>query len=242
MKRHEFRRAFGRTGQVVLPVVHVYSEAQTTRNVALLVSEDADGCWLINHHFDALELIPVIETVRKQWPDLWLGVNFLGMEPPVAFEQLALLEKAGIRIDGYWADNAGLADGSDGHPKAAAINAARSEWGWGGLFFGGVAFKYQAFVPASEFEKVAEMAVPYMDVVTTSGPGTGAAAHASKIASFRKGAGQAAIALASGVTPENASDYRDADCFIVATGINKPGDFFEIDAARLRALLDIAAQ
>ncbi len=45
------------------------------------------------------------------------------------------------------------------------------------------------------------------------------------------------LAIASGVTPENVSDYLDiADCFLVATGISR--NFSELDAEKLRRLLD----
>ena len=50
----------------------------------------------------------------------------------------------------------------------------------------------------------------------------------------------APLALASGITPENALNYAaDVDCFMVATGINPPGDFYNIDPQRLRQLLTI---
>jgi uncharacterized protein len=42
------------------------------------------------------------------------------------------------------------------------------------------------------------------------------------------------------VTPDNAAVYAaDVDCFLVATGINRKGDFYNIDPARLAALLDL---
>ena len=79
-----------------------------------------------------------------------------------------------------------------------------------------------------------------MDAVTTSGIATGEAADRAKIAAFRRGCGDAPLALASGVTPENAADYAaDVDAMLVATGINRPGDFYEIDPARLRRLLGV---
>jgi len=79
-----------------------------------------------------------------------------------------------------------------------------------------------------------------MDAVTTSGPATGEEADADKIDDFRRGVSDAPLALASGVTPENAERYgHDVDCFLVATGIAPPGDFYSIDKARLDALLDV---
>jgi predicted TIM-barrel enzyme len=79
-----------------------------------------------------------------------------------------------------------------------------------------------------------------MDVVTTSGIATGHEAEGGKIADFRAGLENAPLALASGITPENAARYgRDVDCFLVATGINRDGDFYNIDPARLDALLAV---
>ena len=70
-----------------------------------------------------------------------------------------------------------------------------------------------------------------MDVVTTSGPATGETAEASRWR-VRAGLGDFPLALASGVTPENAATYADVDAFLVATGINQPGDFYSIDGTR----------
>ncbi|MEM6422211.1 MAG: adenine phosphoribosyltransferase, partial [Pseudomonadota bacterium] len=78
------------------------------------------------------------------------------------------------------------------------------------------------------------------DVVTTSGVATGQEAALDKIAAFREGAGDRPLALASGVTPENAAQYRAVDAFMVATGINRSGDFYTIDPAQLTALLAVA--
>ena len=45
--------------------------------------------------------------------------------------------------------------------------------------------------------------------------------------------------LASGITPDNAASYGDVDAFLVATGINHPGNFYDIDPDRLNALMAI---
>jgi hypothetical protein len=80
------------------------------------------------------------------------------------------------------------------------------------------------------------------DVVTTSGVATGQEADDAKITDFRAGIGDRPLALASGVTPENALRYKDVDAFLVATGINKPGDFYTIDPARLAALMRVTRE
>ena len=76
-----------------------------------------------------------------------------------------------------------------------------------------------------------------MDVVTTSGIATGNAAEISKMATFRSALPDTPIALASGITPENATDYEMVDCFMVATGVNITDDFYNIDPSKLGLLI-----
>jgi hypothetical protein len=89
--------------------------------------------------------------------------------------------------------------------------------------------------------KAASLAAKFMDVVTTSGSATGVAASVKKISDMRKGCGDdVAMALASGVTPKNASQYVPlVDGILVATGVSPPRDFYNLDPARLRALLQV---
>ncbi|MCY3753396.1 MAG: adenine phosphoribosyltransferase, partial [Alphaproteobacteria bacterium] len=63
-----------------------------------------------------------------------------------------------------------------------------------------------------------------------------------KLRCFRAGVGDAPLALASGITPENARNYAEADAFLVATGINRSGDFYNIDPARLARLMRITRE
>ena len=85
----------------------------------------------------------------------------------------------------------------------------------------------------------AKLASRFMDVVTTSGIATGYSADIGKISAFRRGVGDHPLALASGITPENICDYMPwVDAVLVATGINKGEDFYNIDPHRLSQLLD----
>ena len=105
---------------------------------------------------------------------------------------------------------------------------------WSGLYFGGVAFKYQR--PVDDLAQAAMIAADYMDVVTTSGPGTGHAASLEKISCLKQALGDQPLAIASGITPENVGDYLDrADCFLVATGVSKLWE--ELDSDGLTALV-----
>ena len=105
----------------------------------------------------------------------------------------------------------------------------------------GTAFKKQRLVEPSHYAGAAAIARQHMDVVTTSGVATGVAADIDKIDVFRESCSDTPLAMASGVTPDNAADYMHrVDCILVATGINVPGDFYNIDEVRLRRLLTIA--
>lgn len=241
MKRHEFRKLFKSVGPAVLPVIHVTDNAQAERNVRVLVEEGAPGCFLINHDFAAERFLPVIAHVRSRFPALWMGVNFLAVTGKLAFPVLGKLKSEGISVDGYWADDARIDErrASDDQVEAKDIEAARAISGWSGLYTGGTCFKKQRDVAPEFHEYAAGLATRFMDAVCTSGVATGHAADAGKIKTFRRAIGDHALTLASGITPENAHLYMDdVDGFMVATGINHDGDFYNIDPARLARLLD----
>jgi predicted TIM-barrel enzyme len=240
MHRHAFHKLFKSPGPVVTPVIHVLDFAQAARNVAIAVDEGAAGVFLINHDFSKEQLLPILRDVRERWPGLWLGVNFLAVSGRDAFPILGLLEAEGCQVDAYWADDARIDEREAVQAEANEIASIRADSGWTGMYFGGVAFKKQRPVEASQYRRSAEIALPFMEVVTTSGLATGHEADDTKIADFRAGLGGAPLALASGITPENAARYgRAVDCFLVATGINRAGDFYNIDPARLEALLEV---
>ncbi|MEL6767207.1 MAG: adenine phosphoribosyltransferase [Pseudomonadota bacterium] len=242
MTRDEFHAAFSTPGPVVLPVIHVQDEAQTCRNVEAALGGGASGVFLINHDFGIDPFMPIIRAARAAAPDVFIGINFLAVTGLNAFPILGRLEAEGVRIDAYWADDARIDERRTAQEEAMAIDAARTLSGWRGLYFGGTAFKKQRPVPSAAWEHSARLATGFMDVVTTSGVATGEAAAAEKIAAFRAGAGDHAIALASGITPENAAAYAGVDAFMVATGINHAGDFYNIDPARLSDLVAVAGE
>jgi uncharacterized protein len=241
MDRSAFHRLFKTPGPVVTPVIHVQDHAQTLRNAGHAIKLGAPGIFLINHDFPVADFLPILRAVRAGCPDLWIGVNFLAQTGRVAFPILGQLAAENCEIDAYWADDACMDERVSTQSEAEAIAAIRAASGWRGLYFGGVAFKKQRSVDPALHEHSARIALPFMDVVTTSGIATGHATNLSKITDFRRGLGSAPMAIASGITPDNAADYAaDVDCFLVATGINTANDFYNIDPARLSALLDLA--
>ena len=239
MNRTDFHKLFKTPGPVVLPVIHVLDSARTIKNVEILLEAGAQGCFLINHDFEPEKFLPIIRDTRAAFPSLWMAVNFLAVTGKEAFPILGQLQSAGCQVDAYWADDACI-DEDGVNAEAKDIAQARAESGWDGLYFGGTAFKKQRDVDPAHYAKSARIATGYMDVVVTSGIATGHAADVGKIEIFREHCADTALGLASGITPQNAAEYADAvDLFMVATGINFDGDFYNIDPARLKHLMDL---
>jgi len=237
MNKADFHKYFNSPGPVVLPVIHVLESERTFRNIEVLLKAGAAGCFLINHDFGVDEFLPIIRDVRARFPSLWMGVNFLAVTGRDAFPILGQLEADGCAVDAYWADDARIDERVDVQSEAADIQIVREESGWSGQNFGGTAFKKQRPVEDADLETSARIATEWMDVVTTSGLATGEEADDTKVATFRGAIGNRPLALASGVTPANAHRYADVDCFMVATGISLPGNFYDIDSDLLATLM-----
>ena len=221
MPNHPLRARFARS-PVLFVVVHAYTTEQTLRNVAIALEAGADGVFLIAGKMDWRELAACYQKVRARFADVWIGLNFLDLNPEEAFEA------APVGVDGLWVDNAGTQPNRNGVFYCQAIQPFREERP-DLLYFGGVAFKYQREV--EDVAAAARAALSYVDVVTTSGQGTGEAPAIAKIRSMKAAIGDAPLAIASGITPENVGDYRGiCDCFLVSTGISSSAP--ELDGAR----------
>ena len=212
----------------ILPVIHVESFEQALRNVQIAYEEECDGVFLINHSIGHGDLLGIHGKIRSRFPGWWIGVNCLGLSPEDVFRHVD------ADVSGIWVDNAMIDERTDMQGNAARIQSARVESGFTGLYFGGVAFKYQRQV--EDLERAARISGTYLDVVTTSGPGTGRSASPEKIVAMKDALADCPLAIASGITPKNVHSYLDhADCFLVATGISK--NFTQLDGRLVRELV-----
>ena len=225
-----FREVFS-TPHVVLPIVHVSNRDQAARNVRIARDAGANGAFLISHgDVSDGDLFDIYLRIAEENAGFWLGVNCLGWGADELFA------RAADRVAGVWMDDALIDEAHDEQPTADRIAGVQRGAGWRGLYFGGVAFKYQR--PVRDLASAARKAAPFMDVVTTSGPGTGKAAAPEKIRTMKQAIGDVPLAIASGVTPENVPDYLPwADCFLVGTGISYTFD--ELDPDRVRDLVQV---
>jgi hypothetical protein len=216
----------------VYPVIHVTGVEVTLAEVAKAVRHDIAGVFLIDHEADDARLVLAITAVAERYPDLFLGANFIRRPLAAALDILRGSFRTAAPLAAIWSDNAGLDALLDGTPPAAPPDLPT----WPGLHFGGVAFKYQTTIPLGQLSALGALARQYVDVATTSGPGTGVRADLRRLRALRDGLGDHPLALASGVTPENVADYVGlVDHVLIATGISRPGG--GIDEAKLAALL-----
>ncbi len=226
---NRIRQTFG-TSRVLLPVIHPIDRDTALRSVETAIVSGAHGVFLINQGMDEDGVLELARVVAARFPDLWMGVNLLGRDPVDTIPLLA------GRVRGVWSDDAGMYEGSGSPSSLERFVRARGDWP--GLLFGGVAFKYRHPVDPRDIPAQARRARDGgLDVVTTSGDGTGIAAPVAKLAAFRDALGDHALALASGVTPENVHGYLPyVDAYLVASGIE--ASWGVLDPERTKSLGD----
>ena len=223
---------FLRFGEQFYPVIHVVDDVQALRNVRIAFENGAHGVFLINHEFSAQTLLGVYQAVRSVFPNRWIGLNFLDLDP------LQALTVVPQDANALWVDSVRInlaAEDPVQHARRYDLFRRSTGIRWRGELFGGVAFKYQPQNgdPARE----AELAAPFVDVITTSGSGTGSAPDIEKIHLMRFATPLKPLAIASGMTPENVRDFIPlASKFLVATGISD--SHTELNPARVRAFAD----
>lgn len=209
---NKIRERFG-DRRVLLPVVHCIHEAQVRLAAEVAMGNGADGIFLINQGgMHAHEVASVAGKLREDVA--FVGLNRLG---DMGDTVMAAGDVASLNLDAVWSDRCDMPSGG-------------RAW----LFFGGVAFKYQpevGDVGLAAFEAVRDG----VDVVTTSGPATGSPPTVEKVAAMRAAIGDHALAVASGITPENVEPFlAHVDAFLVASGVEQ--SFGVFDPARVRAL------
>jgi hypothetical protein len=206
------------------PVIHVKDLDTTLKNVEICVNAKTKGFWLINHQISSNKLSTIAAEVQKRFPESWIGINTLDEHPLTAIKRFA-----GLDLRGWWADDPCVFEFAEDQHVAQNIQATIQAAFTNVLYFGGVAFKYQ--VQPTNLESFVRRAAKYMDVITTSGDGTGIAADVEKIQRIHS-CTYKMIAIASGITPENVRNFLPyVDWFLVATGIST--DFHNLDPKKV---------
>lgn len=238
----------------IYPVVHVHDTAQSLEQSELAFSSGADGVFLIDHHGPGIKtLVMAYNGVRDRFPEQFIGLNFLGIPDPVnAYTVTKLLADKGA-IDkapnALWVDDA-RGNVPDGYSEVSRLEIlARSrennDFFKNIQFFGGTAFKYTIDYTDDPLEAAyqADQNEHFVDIITTSGEGTGKPASLEKVRSMKTAIGSKALALASGVDMSNIRSYKPyVDHVLVSTSVEVEPYSGIFDPERLRELINLAHQ
>lgn len=197
------------------PVVHCVcplekqGSGHALRNARIAFENFADGVFLIGHALNYQSLLMIYEQVRKEFPENWIGVNFLDVAARKDWSLLMQLARRYPDVNALWIDNM---------PDTRLDTNARIE------LFGGVAFKYiDPNLRGEALVAECHRAKRLVDVITTSGSATGSPPDIAKLEEMRSAIGdQTRLALASGVTIENVGEFLPTvDTFLVASSVTR---------------------
>ena len=229
----------------IYPVVHMDSPDQALTLSKQAFGAGADGVFLIDHRtFHHPEVLTdVYREIREALGGTaWLGVNYLNLSPAQAVRHLdmSMTTKAIDNLpNGLWTDDAT----TEAHIHN--VPALKHVYGMDNIeYFGGIAFKYQLNYTDDPVEAAAQARefIDDVDVVTTSGAGTGYSADVSKVAAMKAAIGNKPLALASGVDIHNIDHYREAglDMALVASSIETAKYSGKFDLRKMHDLIQQA--
>jgi hypothetical protein len=212
----------------IWPVIHLSTPDLAYRNAELAAACGCSGVFVIHMDGRDDEIDAVAVEIKARIPALKVGANYLTLPA-----HQALKRSITLGLDATWADAPGVRSDRINEAMQQALKPllhAHPQH----LFFGSVAFKYQpvdADPPAAARNALALGMIP-----TTSGTATGVAAESSKLEAMRAAIGDAPLAVASGMTADNANELgRFLTHILVSTGISK--SFHEFDEQSLRRLV-----
>lgn len=243
MNRVELRGLLGNGHAAIVPVLQSSDPELSVRNARTVADAGARGLFLLNHRFDAPDLLPVIEAVRAALPDFWIGVNLRGQPPRLAFPVLAGLAEREVRVDALWTDDGEIAPRAAEQAAAAEITAVREASGWKGLYLAGVALTPERPVPPPDIGFAAKAGAEAADVIVTALSGSANARDLTKLVAIRRAVGEAGLAIGSGINEKTVPVYAArADCLLVARAVCDPDEPSIIDGERIAALMQAAAE
>lgn len=209
------------SGKKFYPVIHCIDPREkqgvghAIKNTSIAIENGADGVFLIGHGMEYVELLYIYENVRKQFPKIWIGVNFLDISHDTIFHgasfcfdwsRLSHVAKKCENLNALWIDAM-----PDERLPLSSIQ-----------IFGGVAFKYvDPHLDGKALSDACENAIRCVDVATTSGDKTGSAPSVEKLETIKRHlGGRIPLALASGVSSWNVREFLGAvDIFLAASSI-----------------------
>lgn len=203
----------------ILPVIHHMNNELAFTQATIAKSFKADGVFLISHVGTNNELPNLAQQIQELL-GLKVGLNLLGVD---ILEAAQIVEEN--KLDMLWGDNCGVSSlGLTTQGEELSLWKKRNPQI---EVFASVAFKYQKVdtnPPLAAKEAQNSGFIP-----TTSGSGTGYAPSLEKIVAMSNVVdGQ--LAVASGMDCDNIHNFKNyLSHILVATGISKNENEFDID-------------
>ena len=229
----------------IYPVVHINNPDTAREEATVALESGADGIYLIDHAARHDVVFDTYANVRSQHPDAYIGMNLLGYGAVDATWTVKRAIDEG-RIpqspNGLWIDD--IDDDRYGAPGAMEIKRAHDDLARMRIL-GGIAFKY-----THTFTEDPEMAAretdrlrSHVDVVTTSGAGTGHAPTPAKIAAMHSRLDGKRLAVASGISEQNIHLYGgNIDEILVSSSVETEPYSGVFDRKKLASMIEAAHQ
>lgn len=226
----------------VYPVVHVQTQQQAVEQTDVALSAGADGVYLIDHGSGLRGgLITAYNAVVEAQPEAFVGLNFLNLGS--GFKSYRYLRDALDSGDISRLPNAVWVDDASYDRDQLQELRASDERLQAISYLGGTAFKYTSGFtedPSKAAKAATEMA-PYVDVVTTSGAGTGTPPTPEKIHAMKEAIGEQPLAVASGIDTDNISQFKNGvDQVLIASSVETTPYSGIFDRDKLQAFIDSA--
>lgn len=225
----------------VYPVVHINDTAIAIKQGELALGLGADGIYLIDHNGETEPIFETMAQIRANCPDSFIGINLLGYSTDAVYRMVGRVS-SGNRLllpSAVWVDNVE-------QNREDPVSFLKQKNGLPGLnsvrLLGGIAFKYTGTFTedpecaAAEVKRLREA----VDVITTSGAGTGKAPTIEKLRAVKQAAGNKPVAVASGISAQNIREFVGlVDQILVSSSIETYPYSGIFDEAKLKELIDI---
>jgi predicted TIM-barrel enzyme len=233
----------------IYPVVHINDVETAKKQSVLALDSGADGVYLINHGMGSdrgtQSIFETMKQVRTDRPNSFIGINLLGKAVDEAYKTIEEFSQGGkdrdMIPDALWADD--VTDNLEWQPKEFLEQKNRDPLLSHVKLAGGIAFKYTAtFTEDPSMAKTeVESLKDAVDIVTTSGAGTGQSPTVEKLRAIKAAAGDKPVAVASGISAENIGDFTGSvDQVLVSTSIETAPYSGIFDKAKLQKIIWLA--
>lgn len=200
----------------LIPVIHYLNDEQVYQNIETCLAEGIGHVFLINHLTDNIDLLRISQKVKQDYPNLWVGLNFLDLTP---VEVLGM----DLPFDALWLD------------QTLTLTDIENQK-FKGEIFSGLNFKYQRQASGEDLVQAVALIQQTSTCACSSGAGTGIPPTTDKIKELKNLLGDFPLAIASGVSEYNIESYLPyVDDFLVASSITGRGEI--IDADLLKKLM-----